>query len=132
MVVLAAKEQDDMASSQNRSGTSFRKAMVQVGVVLFLLQMSQFIYIPSAYSLPGDDVLVLNLVLSMGVAFLFVAALLSSRGQDSWGSIWPLIGRDVAIDGIYTRGQWHVRYQETDEQDRARSVTTGMISLHEE
>jgi len=43
--------------------------------------------------------------------------------------MWPLVGYDNAIDAIYTRGPWRVRFQELEESETQKNVTSGMISL---
>ena len=46
--------------------------------------------------------------------------------------MWPLVGYDNAIDALYVRGPWLVRFQELDEMDRERNVTHGMAQLFED
>jgi hypothetical protein len=41
--------------------------------------------------------------------------------------MWPLVGYDNAIDAIYVRGPWLQRFDELDEMDAQKRMTTAMI-----
>jgi hypothetical protein len=96
-------------------GQSVRKSVAQVGVLL---------YVSTQFGIPF-----LAPVLPFAVLVLLVAAILPASDQDSWGSMWPLVGYDNAIDAIYSRGPWLVRYQELDEAEVERGITEGMVRL---
>jgi hypothetical protein len=105
---------------------SIRKRVAQIGVILYILwTTAPFVF----YLVPGPLTLLVIMVLSSGVFVLFIAALLPSRKEEEWGCIWPLAGYDNAIDAIYTRGPWLMRFGELEEIDRERGVSTGMTTL---
>ena len=106
-----------------------KKLIAQVGVILFIFQMLAVIYEPFLFSLGGQFLLFFYFFVQSGVVLLIVAALLPTSPKDEWGSIWPLAGYDNAIDAIYTRGPWWVRFDELREQERQRGVTEGMNTL---
>jgi hypothetical protein len=85
---------------------SFRKSVGQVGVVLYLASM-----IPP-----------LSLAALPGLLLLIIAFLFPQKEGELFGSMWPLVGYDNAIDAIYTRGPWMVRIQELDEEDLRRKA----------
>lgn len=111
-------------------GLITRKKVAQFGVLLFTLSLLQAVWAPYIFLL-GPDYLVLPLSVlsSSGIFILFIVALIPPNSEEKWGSIWPLSGYDNAIDAIYTRGPWLVRFKELDEQDRERGVSSGMATM---
>jgi hypothetical protein len=106
--------------------TSLRKRVAQIGVVLYILGMT----VPYFYYLvPGSLSLAVAIFFSSGVFVLLIAGLLPSRKEEEWGCIWPLSGYDNAIDAIYTRGPWLMRFEELDEIDKERGVSTAMTEM---
>lgn len=109
-----------------------RKRVAQVGVVIYILSLlSMFLPIPMI--LFGVGALVLGDVVALGIAsvifggaVLVVAALIPATPGETWGSMWPLVGYDNAIDAIYVRGPWWQRFAELDELDRQRRINTAM------
>jgi hypothetical protein len=91
--------------------------------------MLTVIYEPFLYFIGGPFSLYFFIFAQSGLVFLIVAALLPTNAKEEWGSIWPLAGYDNAIDAIYTRGPWWVRFEELGEQERQRRVTEGMNAL---
>ncbi len=67
-----------------------------------------------------------------GLFLLLPAATLPSGEGETFGSMWPLVGYDNAIDALHVRDPWLVRFQEMDEMDRERNVTHGMKLLFED
>lgn len=43
--------------------------------------------------------------------------------------MWPLVGYDNAIDAIYVRGPWLLRFEELEEQEKEQRVANGMRRL---
>lgn len=66
------------------------------------------------------------LVTAMGGLILFVAALTPGPSDETWGSMWPLVGYDNAIDALYVRGPWRQRIYELDQQDQKDRITIAM------
>lgn len=106
-----------------------KKLIAQVGVILFILQMLGVIYEPFLYFLGGQFSLFFYIFVQSGLVFLIVAALLPTNAKEEWGSIWPLAGYDNAIDAIYTRGPWWVRFEELDVQEQQNRVVEGVNGL---
>lgn len=103
--------------------------MAQVGVVLYITSMLESIFSPFIV-FPSGWLSILPIVFfESGVLLLLVAAVLPSREEDEWGSMWPLVGYDNAIDAIYSRGPWRVRFQELEESETQQNVTSGLINL---
>jgi len=97
-----------------------RKLTAQVGVVFYALSMLApavpvlwWTYFPFLLTLLGGLV-------------LFIASLMPSTEGETWGSMWPLVGYDNAIDAIYVRGPWRLRFEELDEAEAQGRVTTAM------
>ena len=105
-----------------------KKTVAQFGVVLYITSMLESIFYPFIF-LSGWLLIIPIVFFESGILLLLVAAVLPSSGEDRWGSMWPLVGYDNAIDGIYTRGPWRVRFQELEESETQKNVTSGMISL---
>ncbi len=103
--------------------------MAQAGVVLFILQMLGPTYAPYFGNLVGQLTLPVYIGIQMGIWLLAIAALIPQKKGEEWGSIWPLVGYDNAIDAICTRGPWWVRFDELAEQERERGITDGMNTL---
>ena len=101
---------------------TLRKAVAQAGVLLYLTS-----YVPLPIGLP-----MLPAAGVAGLLLLLLAAILPSGEGEIFGSMWPLVGYDSAIDALYVRGPWMVRFQEMDEMDRERNVTNGMTLLFED
>ena len=100
--------------------------------MLFIASIMSGIFEPLVpFSLNPCSVLLYS-VLELGIVVLAVAAILPQSDQDEWGSMWPLVGYDNAIDGIYTRGPWRTRFEELEEQEVQGRVTLGMIGLFDE
>ncbi len=119
-----------LARGPDELGVRFpiRKKVAQVGVLLFVFANFEGMILPF---IPYSGYIVVPLV-GFGGSWIFVlllAACLPSNKEEKWGSIWPLSGYDNAIDAIYTRGPWLMRFQELDEFDRERGVSTGMITI---
>ncbi len=97
-----------------------RKQVAQVGVVLFV---SSYLA-PLLPFLWGSAYPFLLTVLSGPV--LLVAALIPSSKEETWGSMWPLVGYDNAIDAIYVRGPWWQRFEELNEVEAQERTTAAM------
>lgn len=106
-----------------------RKKVAQVGVAFWIMSLLGPVFSPYLLLAPYNLVLLLSVLLGLGIFALFVAALIPSNKDEEWGSIWPLSGYDNAIDAIYTRGPWLIRFQELDELDRERGVSSGMTTI---
>jgi hypothetical protein len=118
-----------MSSGANGKSRSLKKLVAQVGVIIFTTQMLLGIFGPLLFPLLGELSLPVFLYFQFGMLVLFIAAVLPTNAQDEWGSMWPLVGYDNAIDAIYTRGPWWVRFEELDEQERQKGVIDGMNKL---
>ena len=106
-----------------------RKPVAQVGVLLFIASTLEGIFLPfTVYSSGWLSMLPIALF-SSGIFVLLIASVLPASERDEWGSMWPLVGYDNAIDAIYTRGPWRVRFAELEEQEREQGVVDGMNSL---
>jgi hypothetical protein len=106
-----------------------RKLVAQVGVLLFIGSMLEGIFSPFIIFVSGWFPLLLVLFFECGIFVLVIASLLPAREGDAWGCMWPLVGYDNAIDAVYTRGPWWVRFAELEEQARERGVIEGMHRL---
>ncbi len=106
-----------------------RKKVAQLGVALLVLSLLQPVWEPYVFYSSGYLVLAVYALVSSGIFILFIAALLPSKKEEEWRSMWPLSGYDNAIDAIYTRGPWLIRFQELEEQDRERGVSSGMTTM---
>jgi len=106
-----------------------RKPVAQVGVILYVASMLASIFYPFIeYSSGWLSILPISFY-SSGVFVLLVASVLPTSESDEWGSMWPLVGYDNAIDSVYTRGPWWVRFGELEERERERRVVEGMRGL---
>lgn len=111
-----------------------RKRLAQAGVAIYVVSLLSAI-LPIPAILFHAEAMVLgygiaagtSLVIFSGVV-LFVASLIPSTVGETWGSMWPLVGYDNAIDAIYVRGPWWQRFAELDEIDRERRINTAMES----
>ena len=63
-------------------------------------------------------------VLSLWV--LLIAAVIPDAPAETWGSMWPLVGYDNAIDSLYVRGPWLQRFQELDDMEAQNRMTAAM------
>jgi hypothetical protein len=104
---------------------SLKQRLAQVGVVSFILCLTAGAWGPFL----GGFFLPAYFACMAWMPLLVIAALLPESERDSWGSIWPLSGYDNAIDAIYTRGPWRVRYDELADQETQRNVTDGLGNL---
>lgn len=68
----------------------------------------------------------------IAIILLIAASVLPGRESDTWGSTWPLVGYDYAIDAVYTRGPWLIRFQELEDAERERRITDSMTCLFTE
>ncbi|MBI3858714.1 MAG: hypothetical protein HY296_00525 [Thaumarchaeota archaeon] len=109
-----------------------RKGVAQVGVALLVISNLTGAMYPLLYFALGPvAVLALSLTGTVAMFALLFAALIPSRESDTWGSMWPLVGYDNAIDAIYTRGPWLTRFDELDEQEalaRQQAAMTNMFA----
>ena len=97
-----------------------RKVTAQVGVVLYALSL-----IAPAVPVLWSTLFPFLLTL-LGGLILFIASLIPSTKGETWGSMWPLVGYDNAIDAIYVRGPWRQRFMELDEMETEGRVTAAM------
>ena len=102
---------------------------MQFGVVLFITSLLSFILGPFLFLVNGEFVVLPLILFQSGIWFLFLAAILPENKQDEWGSMWPLVGYDNAIDAIYVRGPWLVRFEELEEAEVQDNVGAGMTTL---
>ena len=116
-------------SSDARRRPGLKKVVAQAGVIIFTLQLLGPAYLPFLQILTGSFTLPLYLWLQLGIILLVVAALIPAGKDEVWGSIWPLAGYDNAIDAIYTRGPWWLRFEELDENEKRRYVAAAMGAL---
>ncbi len=103
--------------------------MAQVGVLLFIGSMLGSIFYPFIVYTSGWLSMLPIALFSSGILVLLIASVLPASQKDEWGSMWPLVGYDNAIDAIYTRGPWWVRVAELEEQEREQGVVDGMNSM---
>ena len=110
-------------------GLISRKTVAQVGVILYTISTISSIVVPY-FTFISSEYFGLVLVFESVWPILFlVAAIMPTNKDEMWGSMWPLVGYDNVIDGIYTRGPWRIRFAEMDELDREKNVTVGMTSM---
>jgi hypothetical protein len=113
----------------DRIETLLRKPIAQVGVILYIAStLASIIYPFIAYSSGWLSILPIAFF-SSGIFVLVFASVLPSSEGEKWGSMWPLVGYDNAIDAIYTRGPWWMRFEELEEQERERRTVEGMQGL---
>jgi len=103
--------------------------VAQVGALLFIISMLEDVFYPFIVFVSGWLSILPIVLFSSGIFLLLIASVLPASDEDEWGSMWPLVGYDNAIDAIYTRGPWWVRFEELEEQERQRRVTEGMNIL---
>lgn len=105
-----------------------RKRVAQVGVILLvssqLLQLLAPFVIIAVESVPV--ILGIFYLTSFGAFVLLIAALIPGSQGETWGSMWPLVGYDNAIDAIYVRGPWLQRFEELDEMEAQKRMSTAM------
>ena len=116
-----------MSSDARRPG--LRKLVAQFGVVIFITQMLVATFGPLLFSLIGELALPVYLYFQSGIFILLIAAVLPTNAQEERGCMWPLVGYDNAIDAIYTRGPWWVRFEELDVQEQQKRVAERMNEL---
>jgi hypothetical protein len=109
---------------------ALRKTIAQVGVISYMVGTgSEFLisFVPIAlpqYAIIGSYTLGFFAL----ILFLVVGAAPSNETEE-WGSMWPLVGYDNAIDAVYTRGPWRIRFEEMDELDVQKNITEGMTMM---
>jgi hypothetical protein len=104
---------------------SIRKRTAQGGVILFILSAAYSLYWPLQWLYQPIEWL--PVVASFLGTFAFLmAAILPVNNEDEWGSMWPLVGYDNAIDALYVRGPWWQRFEELDEIDAENRTRTAM------
>src|SRR5438445_11382780 len=104
---------------------TWRKAVAKAGVLLYLTP-----YVPLPFGLP-----ILPAAGFAGLFLLLLAAVLPSGEGETFGSMWPLVGYDNAIDAPYVAGPWQGRCLEMDGMAAERNVTQGMthiVQCHED
>jgi hypothetical protein len=57
---------------------------------------------------------------------LLIASLIPGVSGETWGSMWPLVGYDNAVDSLYVRGPWLQRFRELDEIEAQNRMMTAM------
>lgn len=106
-----------------------RKRVAQAGVILFIASLLAPVFLVPFSVLGGgvglEVVAFFPLVVFSGM-LLFIAALMPGTKGETWGSMWPLVGYDNAIDSLYVRGPWWQRFEELDEMEAERRTTTAM------
>jgi hypothetical protein len=105
---------------------SLRKIFAQAGVVFLVASYAEGVVFPFLSGFPSEYGALAFSVPQLGIWLLLIASVLPGSEKDEWGSIWPLAGYDNAIDAIYTRGPWLVRFQESDEQEAQQRITSSM------
>jgi len=105
---------------------TFKKLVAQVGVLLYISSS----IVPFA-GIQHISSVVWPLTSLLAILLFILVAVIPSKPDDVFGSMWPLVGYDNAIDALYVRGPWMVRFQEMDELDRQRNIASGMKSLFE-
>jgi len=103
-----------------------RKALAQAGVLLFLTS-----YVVPYLGFFGLPILLLPAAAFVGLLLLLLGAITPSGQGETFGSMWPLVGYDNAIDALYVRGPWLMRFQEMEDLDKQRNVTIAMGLLFE-
>jgi len=93
--------------------------------LLFILQQLGLSIGYASFTVFGEFALGAFVVINSGIFLLMVAELWPASDDDSWGSMWPLVGYDNAVDAICTRGPWLMRSQEADEAERVRELRMG-------
>lgn len=106
-----------------------RKMVAQVGVFFFIFSLLMVVSSPLFIFL-SVWVSILPIIFSaVGTILLAFAAILPSSQEEEWGSMWPLVGYDNAIDALYVRGPWLTRFEELEEQERQDEFADGMSRL---
>lgn len=106
-----------------------RKRIAQIGVLVFISSLlAPILPLPFAYfgGVSGLGVVEYFPLFALSGISLLVAALIPAPVGESWGSMWPLVGYDNAIDALYVRGPWLQRFEELDELEAERRTTTAM------
>ena len=62
----------------------------------------------------------------LSIWILLIAALIPDSPEETWGSMWPLVGYDNVVDALYVRGPWLQRFEELDEIEVQNRMTTAM------
>jgi hypothetical protein len=112
-------------SSSRAMFLGLKQTLAQAGVILFIFWTTSSVWGPFF----GQLFLPSYLTTMAWMPLFVVAALLPEGQREAWGSMWPLVGYDNAIDAIYTRGPWLARFEELDERARERQLTEGMDAL---
>ena len=120
---------DNLFRRRDGCRSMLRKAVAQVGVLLFIASMLEGVFSPFLVFLSGWLSVLPFAVFESGILVLLIASVLPSRREERWGSMWPLVGYDNVIDAIYVRGPWWARFDELEEQERVNHVTEGMSTL---
>ncbi len=100
-----------------------RKRVAQAGVILFIASILAPVFLVP-FSVLGV-VASFPLVVFSGM-LLFIAALMPGTKGETWGSMWPLVGYDNAIDSLYVRGPWWQRFEELDQMEAEKRTMTAM------
>ena len=105
-----------------------RKRVAQIGVTLFIASLlAPVLALPfSIIGAAGFGVAVYFPLIILSGAVLFAATLIPETPGEIWGSMWPLVGYDNAIDALYVRGPWLTRFEELDEMEAAYRITIAM------
>ncbi len=101
-------------------GLHLRKRVAQAGVILFVSAQAS-----PAVPFIWTSVYPLLFTLLSGLVLL-IAALLPDRQDETWGSMWPLVGYDNAIVALYVRGPWLQRFGELEEAEAQTRTATAM------
>jgi len=106
-----------------------RKRVAQAGVILFIASLLAPVFLAPISALGGgmglEVVAFFPLVVFSGM-LLFIATLIPGTKGETWGSMWPLVGYDNAIDSLYVRGPWWQRFEELDDMEAEKRTTTAM------
>lgn len=108
-----------------------RKRVAQAGVLLQIAAaLGPVLAVPFSVigGPPGIGIAVFTPLLLLSGPVLLLAALLPGTPEETWGSMWPLVGYDNAIDGLFVRGPWWQRFYELDEQEAQNRVAVAMGS----
>jgi len=94
----------------------------QAGVILYVAPTLLGVF----WTFLGSLTLYVAVLYVFAPFVLLAAALLPGSSEDEWGSMWPLVGYDNAIDALYVRGPWWERFAEQDEIEAEGRLKTAM------
>lgn len=108
---------------------ALRRTTAQVGVICYAANFLSGLLVPFfQFGVPEDfNIGIYMLGFFALILFLVVGATPSNEAEE-WGSIWPSVGYDNAIDAIYTRGPRRIRFEEMDELDVQKNIIDGMTT----